>query len=617
MVINKKFEDVEAYLNDVCIHADANRESFGFLPQQSYIERAQENRLWVVSTASGQYAGHLIYGGKHPTLKIFQIYISESFKGKGLAIKLIEEIQNFAIENNYILLSARVASDLPANHFWQKAGFEVLRQEEGGKTTGRYINVYVKDLEGCALFGSAPSNDSGRELTYHESPILKKPIYVLDLNLVFDLVRESAAIKEVRALFQAAFDGSIKLCVTPELTKELERTSYDFKNDPMLAFAKSLQSLKEVNKEELNALTADLRSIFFPKRSKLGKNSANDTSDLDHVGFCILHNVDGFVTREKALLRNSSIIKKRYDIEIISPFDFLVDGRSNRSILSEDRFSFGSNEISVVEYDREMRAEVEKLLSNLNVPPSEKDKAIAAEFENGSQNQFVVHIGDEANIVGYSSWNRARKLSPIVECFLYIDESYGEAISIVDHLIETIFRDAEKGFSGRVDLYTSMSQFETRSTLKKRGFKKQYDDRKLSKVFFKGIVDDSNWSSFAEGYHSMSGVGLRDKLPTYKELQNTGMPHGDAIASLFEFETDISPGIVLPLHRPGLILPIKPKFAKQLLGIDTQSDMFASKEALLHVEKLYVRSKSRSSYFIKGGIIVFYVSKEKMRGAKR
>lgn len=611
MKILKKYEDVREYLDDVCAHADMNRESFGFLPEQSYLERAQENRLWVATCDNGIYAGHLIYGGKHPSLKIFQIYVSDQYRGTGLATTLIDEIKRFSKENGYSLVSARVASDLLANAFWRRSGFKIIRQEKGGKTTGRYINVYVLEVESNSLFAGTVEDVSDGDVRYLESPILKKPIFVLDLNLIFDLIRETGAEKEARALVSSAFAGNITLCVTPELRVELERTSFNKLNDPILSFVKNLPVLTEVDPVELDKLTIDLREMFFPYRSKKGKGAQNDLSDLKHIAFCIVHKVDGFVTREKALIRNSSSLKFKYGVEVVSPFDFLLESEAAKEKCYDDAFSLGDEEVSVVSYDRSMSENVCRLLDTLKVAEEEKEKNVDLSIKTDTHHKLVVKLGTDGSVVGFCSWNSARKLSPIVECFLYVDESKPYALSTVDHLIEAVFRSSERKFTGRIDLYTSASQYETRSTAKKRGFIEQSDNRKLSKIFYNGIIDDKSWMEFAKGFKKMSGIALRDHFPSFSELKNTGMPFGGGIVSLFDFETGISPGLVLSKDRGGVVLPIKPKFAKQLLGIDTQSDLFANKEALLHVEKLYVRSNSRVSYFSRGDVVVFYVSKEK------
>lgn len=603
--------DVESFLFDVCTHADDNRESFGFLPEQSYLERAQENRLWVLTTDDNEYVGHLIYGGKHPTLKIFQIYIAEGYRGLGHSNRLITEIKEFAESNSYSLLSARVASDLPANKFWRSAGFKIVRQEQGGKTTGRFINQYAFELDGNSLLNNSIEDITRSGQGYEESPILRKPVYVLDLNLVFDLVRGTAATKETSALVAAAFDGNIKLCVTPELPVELERKSYDIHDDPMLAFAKNLPSLREVEQTQLDSINDDLRKIIFPNRSLIGKGAPNDKSDLNHIAICILHNVDGFVTREKALIRTSLKIKKQYGLEVLSPFDFFVDSRESASLYERGDYRLGTSEISIKPYALNIRADVENFLRSLGVVEGEISRVIELNIKNNDSQKLVVTSNPAGNVVGFLSWDVPRKLRPISECFLYVDESYGEAITTVDHLIETVFRSADRDFPCRIDLFTSYSQIETRCTAKKRGFKEQADRRKLSKVFCKGVIDEKGWEVFSLGYSQLTGVPLRRSLPTYNELINTGMPTGDSITSFFDYETIISPGVLLPKGRDGLMLPIKAKFAKQLLGVDSQADMFAAKEALLSVEKLYVRSKQRSSYFDKGCIVVFYVSKEK------
>jgi len=49
-------------------------------------------------------------------------------------------------------ISARVAADLEANHFWQQLGYRLIRTISGGKSRGRLINLRVLRLQTPGLF---------------------------------------------------------------------------------------------------------------------------------------------------------------------------------------------------------------------------------------------------------------------------------------------------------------------------------------------------------------------------------------------------------------------------------------------------------------------------------
>lgn len=88
--------EVEAYVETVRASADSERQALGFLHAPAYREAAHQEKLWVavVKTDGGEeYAGHLIFGGVFPRMRIFQIFVKEAWRhhriGSNLLICLI------------------------------------------------------------------------------------------------------------------------------------------------------------------------------------------------------------------------------------------------------------------------------------------------------------------------------------------------------------------------------------------------------------------------------------------------------------------------------------------------------------------------------------------------
>ena len=91
-----------------------------------------------------------------------------------LLIVLIESLKEYAKKNNYHTILARVAADLPANKFWDKMNFRIFRQEPGGRTTGRLINIRGYSLEDNNLLSGL---SECHQMTMSDGPILSKILY--------------------------------------------------------------------------------------------------------------------------------------------------------------------------------------------------------------------------------------------------------------------------------------------------------------------------------------------------------------------------------------------------------------------------------------------------------
>jgi len=157
--ILKESIQVAPYLDRIVALADTNKKSLGFLTKDAFREQSDRGRLWIaVSRNSDEFMGYLLFGGRYPALKIFQVYVQKPHRKLGVGQKLITALTTWGEKTNYLTVSARVAADLPANWFWERAGFSLVRQESGGKFAGRMINIRVRALDTPSLLDMMACN---------------------------------------------------------------------------------------------------------------------------------------------------------------------------------------------------------------------------------------------------------------------------------------------------------------------------------------------------------------------------------------------------------------------------------------------------------------------------
>ncbi len=237
------------YIDQIRQLADDNRSSLGFLPASAYTEAAMKGHLWIaIDRNTKKLRGHLFFGGSYPHLKVFQVHVLPEYRFEGVGGRLVGALKEYGEDNSWLTIRSRVASDLEANKFWQGSGFRIVRQIPG--KSKRTINVYELELDVPSLFGrrqfpGASSGDDGRQIAYAR-PLLPTPSYVIDLNVFFDAVRQRDA-GESAFIFSSALNGEIRVRVTPEFRRELERRSPDVSDDPVLEFARTLPTLPEIS----------------------------------------------------------------------------------------------------------------------------------------------------------------------------------------------------------------------------------------------------------------------------------------------------------------------------------------------------------------------------------
>lgn len=181
---------VSRFLDIVAQAADSDRDALGFFPRSVYSDFCRKGQLFVAreSSLSGEvYAGHLLFDLRFPKAHVRQIFVPQTHRGRNIGEVLLTAMKGMLTDSQFISIHARVAEDLVgANKFWELQGFYAQRVEIGGASRNRTIVVRVHELDTPQLFAASgisaadPLGLDGVEGT-------GKPLYLLDLNVLFDL----------------------------------------------------------------------------------------------------------------------------------------------------------------------------------------------------------------------------------------------------------------------------------------------------------------------------------------------------------------------------------------------------------------------------------------------
>ena len=590
-------DDVMGYIDEVRKWGDANRSVFGFLPASAYTEAAMKGHLWIaIDRSTKKLRGHLFFGGRYPHLKVFQVHVLPEHRSEGVAGRLVGAFKKYGEGNSWLTIRSRVASDLEANKFWQASGFRIVRQAR--EKSERTINVYELELDVPSLFGRrqfprAFSGDASSQIAYAR-PLLETHSYVIDLNVFFDAVRQRDA-GESAFIFSSALNGEIRLRVTSEFRKELERRSPDVSDDPVLEFARALPALPEIPPRKLECLIENLKDTLSVADTRTGKWAANEQSDLVHLASCIHHKALGFVTRDARILRHTRTLLEKCKLRVISPLDLSESFGEVDTYQPEFSVAVGKEEIKIASLDESHDAEAESFLREMRIDEADISYCLAAGTTQSPRTRLVVRTGE--GIVGIGSWEARVSSSLNAIAYLYVDEANWNAEKAIDHLLESMTNRGHLGQFLACDLKLGQGQSRTREVAIRRGFQpirgEEVDASQiLRKVSHRGAITSDDWESFRKDFKEATGVELPHSMPKQDELANTGIvlnsKGGPTTCSYFDFETLVSPGSIICPGRSGVIVPIKEKYARELLPfIDGQTSLLPGKEAALRLERAY------------------------------
>lgn len=616
LVILERFPDIASHLSSVVKWADSERDALGFFPAQVFAEYARKGNLLVAAALEAEgrldYVGHLLFDARQSKAKVLQIFVKPDVRHLGAARQMLNRMKEQLTALHFISIYANVAEDLhDANAFWEQNGFYVQHMRPGGKTRNRTILVRCHELSSPQLFersGITSSNPFGLDISSQAD----KPIYLLDLNVLFDLRPRRTRHEAALDLFHAERHGTCQLALSAELKTELLRTTAAAPHsDPMHAWAAVFVTFPLPPEAEKNRLIDALGAMVFPHRAITGY-SANDLSDLTHLATAVHHRLTGFITNDDAILAAGKQIEAVFDIHVISPLIFQPSGELvDREELFET--SVAGATLAATSLPIEKEETLRRMLLRLGVSDSEIISDWGA-IDSSERSVFRSAVLVNELITGYLANVRQIDASTITSR-LAIDERAPNATTAGRLLLNKLLSRAREIAPSRIYLQLAPKQVTARELATGLGFAGTESGTALTKLVLNRVVTPDNWVNTADELLTLAQLKLPSICPTFASIDQQIeiiCPDGNRrFVRLHELESGLSPALFCLPGRPAVITPIKKDFAEQLLEHSPQGSLLPRARAAQYSERHYLSAEKTLKFFTRGAIMLFYESSKR------
>jgi len=612
--ILKQPAEVISHLNSIKEATDANRKALGFNPVGAYEDKINRGQIWVAVDEQGNYLGHIMFGGNPPHfLRIFQVYIDPASRGLGVAASLIRNITEHGEKLSCLNLRADVANDLiDAIKFWQSQGFCEISLRKRQNTSGRNITIFQKRLSTPSLFP-----DDSLSLSILEEPIVHiRDSYVIDLNIFITLVKNQTDKEIIAEIIKAALSGEFSIFVTPEFKVELERSRLE--NDLILDLAEStFPVLESISPTELEKLQDAVREIVFPQRTKIRKKATQDSSDLKHLAYCIKNSQKGFITQERALLRSKEKLKEKYGLTLFSPHDFSIEHLENIDYSPID-IPLSGEDGSILISDLTNFSEINSFTDELSPELEEVFKNIKKNNSRAKKENKIIYFNQEMCAL-YAAKTKGVRHDFLEGFFIVSDKGLESRESVFEHILECFMRLSQATKATHISFYVRAKDFDLEKICLRRGFQRSESAVKgmihLIKIPCPILITKANWLEFRTKFFEDTKIKFPQLIPSNRKnsageffIKATKDCQSHEV-ELFKLETMLSPSLILLPKRTGVIIPIHPTFASDLLSRSENLLPFPiAEEALLRIEKAYYRKPTHIKSFTVGMPIIFYES---------
>lgn len=627
MVVNKVLiqvltepSTVSAFLDEVAQAADSDRDALGFLPRGVYGDFCRRGLLFVAtrSDCSGAvYAGHLLFDLRFPKAHVRQIYVSKTHRGRGIGRKLLNSMKDMLTDGQFISLHARVAEDLrEANTFWEAQGFYAQRVEMGGASRNRMIIVRAHELDTPQLFASSGIN-AVDPLGLDAVEGGGKPLYLLDLNVFFDLGPRRPRHDLAMSVFRAERMQACSLAVSSEIVAELNRTAHDGKTDPMLSFVGTLAKFSTPPVEECARLLPLLATLVFPERHTSGLLSDNDKSDLMHLATAIHHGLSGFITSDGRILDRTPELRQQFGMDIISPELFQIQPAHTASPVVHEAHS--TDIVGVQTASDADTAAIRRLLTALSIDTATQVSEWAA-TDSGSS-ACMRHVVLLNGVVAGYLVLPANIRSIEIRAYAAVDEHQKNAHEIAQTLLRHILSIVKPGEVRRIRLSCPPRQASLREVAATFGYVASTSiSNDLQKIVAKNRLTEKNWAANRESLATVGKLILPDTPPLFRHAdQQISVIRPDSqrvLVPLFRLESLLAPMLLCLPGREGVMVPIRKQFQEHLLADSPQDTFLPRGKAQLAPLRHYLSDKRTMKNFARGDLMFFYESaKNKGAGA--
>ncbi len=604
-LIRRDFSEIEPHLDAIRTQADSERTALGFLPHPAYAESAEQRKLILLLAQENDdltYAGHLLFGGIFPNLRVRQICVASQFRNQGHATTLLRALIAQAEKEGYLNIVANVATDLTgANSFYQKNGFLVSRLKAGGATRNRTINVRVLQLSTPSLISLMVEPKP----TIFNLPRLNKktpetPIYAIDLNVFFDAIKDRPRSSDAGAVIAAALRHEIRLAASQEFVAELERNSKDDSNDPVLSFARQIPNLPAQDKAEIENLVQSIATIVFPEKAKQQNLRQNDVSDVLHLAHAVAAGASGYITSDSKVLRARDALITDFNLDVIglSEFVALIETPTTEAPIPSKKAKHFQIQTpaaaQVLEFLKSEQVDFDTFLGDAN-----------------SSKSFRLLVQDDEGTIGACIVLASPGIERPSRTIVCVRQDHPFSSTVADFLLSESVRFCSQNGTCHISALDIPSHPITRRVALNQGFQNQFGSTgTLGKISIGAAITENSWDRARLAVERLAGLQLQRDTPHY-DSGKIRITQADGIASevsLFELETLLSPAIFAFPKRDAVVVPIARSFAADLLGTDNQYSLLDVPEAQFLSRRTYFNTTRAVRAMIRGAAIAFYES---------
>lgn len=285
-----------------------NSGTLGHLPFAAFEAAGSKGQL-VLGLRQGEVAGYVLFSTpRQHIIRLVHVCVGAQSRQSGLAKAMVDRV----IDENAArtMITAHCRTDYGLNSFWQSLDMSLTGTRPGRAIAGSTLDIWTRRIGQLDLFESA----------FYDSV---NPKAVLDSNVLIDL-HSSADFnrperEESRGLEADWLAAEVEFTFSPEADDDIAKLQPKSEGDRVRA---ALAGYVRVRREP--AMRATASELLNRMPSRLVEVDASLADDARHLADAVLAQADYFVTRDSNLLAaTAGWLEQEFAIEVVRPVDLI------------------------------------------------------------------------------------------------------------------------------------------------------------------------------------------------------------------------------------------------------------------------------------------------------
>ena len=545
-----------------------NSSTLGFLTGEALRQFLDAGHVLGAKDDGGSLGAYLLYASYPDYIRVVHLCVDEQVRRQHVAERLFRALKRSAKTQYEIRLHCR--NDYAAQHLWKALGFVAIGEKPGRSASGTTLTAWQYAL---------------REPRQHDlfvAKVREAIDVVIDAQVLFHLDAPVTNNTEpAHQLISDSLAGTIDLCVTDEHFREIQRNSDEAARARSRERAHSMRRLT-YDRADAERHKDSLASIL-PTRTE------SDRSDIAHIACTAASEASIFVTQDDGLLRHAAAIGELTGVTVCHPTSLIID--LHKSTNPEAYVQARTSGLDLA-WQRLSPDDLQEVVQQLAAPDEKRGRMREALNKLVSHpKRYIAQALRSPEGVHALRIMEQRERSLTLK-FIRIAPS-GPLALYADFVVEETIAHAVKSGTPVIQVASDGLAAEMKAACLKAGFM---------------TAPDGTFGRFCVA-KSIGRTALRDLLT------DLCPPLSGLVAEMpsVELATHCTPVNITDDVSGRYLVPIKPRFAKQLFDVGKSGEDFFGfrKQPLMSWENVYYRARTHYKLLHAPGWLLWYVSEER------